>query len=185
MDDFNEKVVENLKNEIECLNYSLAKARQDGNFSMYKNLINSYRETVVLINELSGNNLKEKPSIIVKNGTITNENGDVILSKDGINITSRKLSCRKCGCNLDESKFYEVDGCDKIHYTICKNCIRKIIIDKYGDIDIDKFKEVLQDMDERFDEKLFYKMMKSNAYNTNNFFGSYLKNIYCIDKLCK
>lgn len=93
MDNFNEKVVENLKNEIECLNHSLVKARQDSNFSMYKNLINSYRETVMLINELSGNNLKVKHGMIqktekiilqVENGTITNEDGNIILNKDGI-----------------------------------------------------------------------------------------------------
>ncbi|NFH40705.1 hypothetical protein [Clostridium sporogenes] len=103
MDNFNEKVVENLKNEIECLNHSLTKARQDGNFSMYKNLINSYRETVMLINELSGNNLKVKSSVIqtpekiilqVENGTITNENNDIILSKNGVpQFDDYKIKC--------------------------------------------------------------------------------------------
>ncbi len=94
MDGFNEKVVENLKNEVEYLNHSLAKAREDRNFSMYKNLINSYRETVMLINELSENK-KCKSNIIqtsdkiimrVENGQLTTENNEVIIDKNGINI---------------------------------------------------------------------------------------------------
>ncbi|WP_061336684.1 hypothetical protein [Clostridium botulinum] len=125
MDSFNEKVVENLKNEVEYLNHSLARARESGNFSMYKNLINSYRETVMLINELSENK-KCKSNIIqtsdkiimqVENRQLTTENNEVIIDKNGINIKNKidywKTDEYKIRCAIEK----EIEECiNKIEF---------------------------------------------------------------------
>ncbi|HID0768190.1 TPA: hypothetical protein ACXDAZ_002720 [Clostridium botulinum] len=132
MDVFNEKVVKNLKNEVECLNYSLAKAREDGNFSMYKNLINSYRETLMLINELSGNSISkssiiqtpEKIVLQVGNGKITNENNDILIEGNRINIKNEidylKSDEYKTRCAIEK----EIEN--KINYTKYKDLITEI-----------------------------------------------------------
>ncbi|AUN01639.1 hypothetical protein RSJ19_01290 (plasmid) [Clostridium botulinum] len=157
MDSFNEKVVENLKNEVEYLNHSLARARESGNFSMYKNLINSYRETVMLINELSENK-KCKSNIIqtsdkiimqVENRQLTTENNEVIIDKNGINIKNTN------GINIKNKIDYWKTDEYKIRCAIEKEieeCINKIEFE-YKDY-IEHFR-VARTIGERYDVTFF------------------------------
>lgn len=48
---FTEEVVKNLKLESRALSESLKKCREKDNFSMYKNLINAYKEVTRLIQD--------------------------------------------------------------------------------------------------------------------------------------
>lgn len=54
--DFDEEVIENLKREIVLLGKSMRNERSRGNFSNYKHLINSYKEIMGLIQDLSKEN---------------------------------------------------------------------------------------------------------------------------------
>lgn len=87
---FDEEVIENLKREIVLLGKSMRNERSRGNFSNYKHLINSYKEIMGLIQDLSKENNADKGTIRIK----ANEDSNIVIDKDGI---------REGGLNIGES----------------------------------------------------------------------------------
>lgn len=85
---FDEEVIENLKREIVLLGKSMKNERSRGNFSNYKHLINSYKEIIGLIQDLSKENNADKGTIRIK----ANEDSDIVISKNGIKIEGDMIS---------------------------------------------------------------------------------------------
>ena len=79
---FTEKIVENLKKEVNELNISLERCRKTDNFSMYKHLINGYGDVIRLIQDLDWKLMYSKYGKKLDNGTFINaistweQNGD-------------------------------------------------------------------------------------------------------------
>lgn len=112
---FNEKVVENLKKEIENLNSSLENCRKSENFSMYKNLINGYRDVVRLIQDLdwrfrhSEYGFKLENSNFIDAISIWEQNGDIQIRNQKIfgRIDLDKIIFNKGDKILFENKRYQ------------------------------------------------------------------------------
>lgn len=114
---FTEEVVKNLKLEVEELSKSLKKCREQENFSMYKNLINAYRDVVRLIQEYdyrlmyseyhigdeNGNSKQvaiweQNDDGVVRNHKVWNvkeNSSNINITKDGIIISANTITIKE------------------------------------------------------------------------------------------
>ncbi len=115
---FNEEVVINFKKEAKELNKSLRKARDENNYSMYKNLINSYRDVVKMIQDLDWQLKYSEYRLDDENGqkqvAIWEQNGDGQIRKHKIwNIKDKNDNKIKLPKEVKET----IDFCKSVGYT--------------------------------------------------------------------
>lgn len=86
-----------------------------------------------------------------------------------------ELTCAACGNLKNGTEFYKsyniVHSTGKIPY--CKDCLKKMISDKNGNVEIEKVKSTLQLIDKPF----LYTIWKISLEDKMDTFGCYIKNI--------
>lgn len=86
-----------------------------------------------------------------------------------------EIMCASCGMNQKASNYYV--SYNPIHQTgripYCKSCLRKMIADKNGNVEMDRVKNTLKLIDRPF----LYDIWKSSMESKTDTWGCYLKNL--------